>query len=178
MSRIGKAPVQVPQAVNISIVKNFITVKGPKGELKYQAPENFKIEIKDGVLTVERPSESRQDKATHGLVRTLVRNMVVGVSQGYEKSLEIVGVGYRVAKQGNGIKMNVGYSHPIVLEPEKGIEFDVPNANTIVVKGIDKYKVGQVAADIRAIRPPEPYKGKGIKYVDEQIRRKVGKAGA
>lgn len=178
MSRIGKAPIPVPGGVNIKIDGRDVTVKGPKGELKYQMPENFKLEINDGIINVYRPSEAKKDKALHGLVRSLVKNMVTGVSVGFTKTLEVIGVGYKVQMQGSGIKINVGYSHPIVLEPESGIEFDSPNANTIIVKGIDKYKVGQVAADIRAIRPPEPYKGKGIKYSDEVIRQKVGKAGA
>lgn len=178
MSRIGKMPVQIPNGVTISFSGNKVIVKGPKGTLDYTAPENFEIKIEDGTVIVSRPGDSRKEKATHGLVRTLIKNMVEGVSAGYERSLEVVGVGYRVAKQGNGIKLNVGYSHPILVEPEPGIEFDLPSATIIVVKGIDKYLVGQTAANIRRIRPPEPYKGKGIKYTDEQIRRKVGKAGA
>lgn len=178
MSRIGKMPVRIPNGVTINFSGNKVIVKGPKGTLDYTAPENFEIKIEDGTVIVNRPGDSRKEKATHGLVRTLIRNMVVGVSDGYEKSLEVIGVGYRVAKQGNGIKLNVGYSHPILVEPEPGIEFDLPTATTIVVKGIDKYQVGQTAANIRRIRPPEPYKGKGIKYTDETIRRKVGKAGA
>ena len=179
MSRIGKMPVQIPNGVDIKISPdNKIVVKGPKGTLDYKAPGNFKINIDNGLLVVERPGESKPEKATHGLVRTLIKNMVEGVTTGYAKKLEIIGVGYRVAKQGNGIKLIVGYSHPIVVEPEPGIEFELPDASTIVVKGIDKYMVGQTAANIRSIRPPEPYKGKGIKYSDEYIRRKVGKAGA
>ena len=178
MSRIGKMPIQIPNGVTINFSGNKVIVKGPKGTLDYTAPENFEIKIEDGTVIVSRPGDSRKEKATHGLVRTLIKNMVEGVSAGYEKSLEVVGVGYRVAKQGNGIKLNVGYSHPILVEPEPGIEFDLPSATIIVVKGINKYLVGQTAANIRRIRPPEPYKGKGIKYTDEQIRRKVGKAGA
>lgn len=179
MSRIGKMPVQIPEGVKVNISsEGKITVRGPKGQLNYNAPEKFKIDISDGQLKVSRPGNSRKDKATHGLVRTLIRNMVVGVTEGYSKKLEVVGVGYKIALQGNKLQLNVGYSHPVIVEPKPGIEFELPGANTIVVKGIDKYLVGQVAADIRDIRRPEPYKGKGIRYSDEVIQRKVGKAGA
>lgn len=178
MSRIGKKPIQIPKGVTVNVLDTKVVVKGPKGELSQSVPKTFKIDIKDGILTVIRPSESKQDKATHGLVRVLLNNMITGVTDGFQKTLEVVGVGYKVAMQGKAVQLNVGYSHPVVLEPQTGIEFDVPNSNTIVVKGIDKCLVGQVAANIRDVRRPEPYKGKGIKYSDEVIRRKVGKAGA
>ena len=178
MSRVGKIPVDIPKGVKVEINKNLVVVKGPKGQLDYQAPMEFTLKLEDDKFIVERPDDSNKNRALHGLVRTLVRNMVVGVSEGYLKKLEIVGVGYKVVKQGNGIQINVGYSHPVVFEEKDGIEFDVPNQTTIVVKGIDRQAVGQVAANIRSVRPPEPYKGKGIKYADEVIRRKVGKAGA
>ncbi|MCD4782391.1 MAG: 50S ribosomal protein L6 [Candidatus Eremiobacteraeota bacterium] len=179
MSRIGKMPVQIPEGVNLNVSsEGKITVKGPKGQLSYNIPERFKVDISDGQLKVTRPGDSRKDKATHGLVRTLIRNMVVGVTDGYSKKLEVVGVGYKTALLGEKIQLNVGYSHPVVVEPRPGITFELPSVNTIVVKGIDKYLVGQVAADIRDIRRPEPYKGKGIRYSDEVIQRKVGKAGA
>jgi len=178
VSRIGKMPVQIPTGVAVKLKDKLVTVKGPKGVLSYQAPKNFGIEIDKDKLTVIRPGESKKDKATHGLVRTLIKNMVVGVTEGYSKTLEVVGVGYRATKEGQSVRIYVGYSHPVVVMPEEGIELEIPNNTTIVVKGIDKYLVGQVAANIRSIRPPEPYKGKGIKYSDEYIRRKVGKAGA
>jgi large subunit ribosomal protein L6 len=178
MSRIGKMPVSIPKGVTVKITGYLVEVKGPKGELNYTLPRNFKVEIVDNVLTVTRPSDSREDRSLHGLARNLIRNMVVGVSEGYTRTLEIVGVGYKVAAQGKSLKLNVGYSHPVVIEPEPGIELEAPSVSTIVVKGIDKCKVGQFAANVRAIRPPEPYKGKGIKYSGEIVRRKVGKAGA
>ncbi len=178
MSRVGKIPVEIPKGVKVEIKDNFVTVTGPKGKLEYQAPRELTLKLDEDSVTVERPDDSKKNRSLHGLVRVLIRNMVVGVSQGYEKKLEIVGVGYKVAKQGKGIQINVGYSHPVVFEEKDGIEFDVPNQTTIIVKGIDRQAVGQVAANIRSVRPPEPYKGKGIKYADEVIRRKVGKAGA
>jgi len=179
MSRIGKMPIKIPDGVKVDISsEGKITVKGPKGELNYSIPERFKVEISDGQMTVLRPGESRKDRATHGLVRTLIRNMVVGVTEGYSRKLKVVGVGYKIALQGNKLQLNVGYSHPVAVEARPGISFELPEPNTIVVKGIEKYLVGQVASDIRNIRPPEPYKGKGIRYFDEVIQRKVGKAGA
>jgi len=178
VSRIGKTPVQIPAGVTVNMKGNICTVKGPKGELSYRVPENFKVIVDGNHLRVERPGDSRTERALHGLSRNLIRNMVTGVSAGFEKKLEIVGVGYKVAKSGKGIQINIGYSHPLFFKETADIEFDVPNQNTIIVKGIDKEKVGQMAANIRSVRPPEPYKGKGIKYSDEKIRRKVGKAGA
>lgn len=178
MSRIGKTPVDIPKNVTITMSGNTCTVKGPKGELKYDVPENFKVKMDGDVLTVERPGDSKKEKALHGLARTLIKNMTIGVSEGFAKTLTIVGVGYKALAQGTGVQINIGYSHPLVFKDIPGIEFEVPNQTTIVVKGIDKEKVGQVAADIRSVRPPEPYKGKGIKYADEYVRRKVGKAGA
>lgn len=178
MSRIGRTPVDVPKGVTIDIQGDKCIVKGPKGQLECPIPRKFKINLEDGVLTVERPGNSREERSLHGLTRNLIRNAVVGVSAGFEKKLEIVGVGYKAAKKGDGVLLNIGYSHPLFFKEENGIEFDVPNQSVIVVKGIDKQAVGQVAADIRGVRPPEPYKGKGIKYEGEYIRRKVGKAGA
>jgi large subunit ribosomal protein L6 len=178
VSRIGKTPIEVPKGVTVTLTDRRCVVKGPKGQLEHEVPENFKVNIEDGIITIERPNDARRNRALHGLTRNLINNMVVGVSQGFEKRLEIVGVGYKVAVRGNGIQLNVGYSHPLVFDPGPGIEFEVPNQTAIVIKGIDKQKVGQMAADIRGVRPPEPYKGKGIKYSDERIRRKVGKSGA
>ncbi len=178
MSRIGKTPVKIPKGVQVSFKDGKCTVKGPLGTLSLDMPETFKIEMEDGSLKVIRPDDSRKNRALHGLYRNLIRNMVVGVSEGYRKELEIVGVGYKVAKKGKSIQINIGYSHPVEVKEDEGIEFEVPNQTTIVVKGIDKQKVGQVAANIRRIRPPEPYKGKGIRYKGEFIRRKVGKSGA
>lgn len=178
MSRIGKIPVDIPKGVTVEMKHGALVAKGPKGQLEYEVPKEFKVEIADDKIRVHRPNDSRKNKALHGLIRTLIRNSVVGVSQGYSKQLNIVGVGYKAQKQGSGVQLNVGYSHPVVFNEIPGIEFDVPNATTIVVKGIDRQVVGQVAANIRSVRPPEPYKGKGIRYADEQVRRKVGKAGA
>ncbi|MFP4499173.1 MAG: 50S ribosomal protein L6 [Vulcanimicrobiota bacterium] len=178
MSRVGNAPVEIPKGVTVEMEGQKIIAKGSKGQLEYLVPDNFNIKIEDNILTVERPGDSRQERSLHGLARNLIRNMVVGVSQGYEKTLEIVGVGYKAAKQGASVQLNVGYSHPLVFKEGDGIEFDVPNQTTVVVKGIDKQKVGQMAANIRGVRPPEPYKGKGIRYQGEYVRRKVGKAGA
>jgi large subunit ribosomal protein L6 len=178
VSRIGKTPIEVPKDVTVTLDGCKCMVKGPKGQLEHEVPENFKVNIGEGIITIERPNDARRNRALHGLTRNLINNMVVGVSQGFEKRLEIVGVGYKVATKGKGIQLNVGYSHPLFFDPIPGIEFEVPNQTAIVVKGIDRQKVGQVAANIRGVRPPEPYKGKGIRYSDETIRRKVGKAGA
>lgn len=178
MSRVGKIPVEIPKGVEVALKDGVCFVKGPKGELNYRFPDKFVVKLEEGKIIVERPDDTRQNKALHGLARTLIRNMVVGVSSGFEKKLEIIGVGYKVAKQANHIQINVGYSHPVMFEEGNGIEFEVPNQTTIIVKGIDRQVVGQMAADIRGIRPPEPYKGKGIKYSDETVRRKVGKAGS
>ncbi len=178
MSRIGKLPVQVPAGVTVTVDdKNFVVVKGPKGTLSQQVNPDITISQEDGVLTLERPTDSKPHKAMHGLYRTLVNNMVVGVTQGFEKALELVGTGYRAAAEGNKLTMNVGYSHPIVFEAPKDVTFETPAPTQVVVKGINKQVVGSLAADIRATRPPEPYLGKGVKYKGERIRRKEGKSG-
>ena len=178
MSRIGRLPVAIPAGVTVDIQENnHVVVKGPKGTLERTLPAEMSIKLEDGHVVVTRPSDLKKMKALHGLTRTLIHNMVVGVSEGYTKTLEVNGVGYRAAKQGNKLQLSLGYSHGIEISEENGITFDVPNQNTIVVKGIDKQAVGQIAAIIREKRPPEPYLGKGIKYADEHIRRKSGKAG-
>lgn len=177
MSRIGKMPITVPAGVTVTIENNFVTVKGPKGELSRQINKNMKLTLDNGVLTVERPNDEKENRAMHGLSRTLINNMVIGVTQGFSKTLEINGVGYRAAKQGQNINFTLGFSHPVVKEPPAGITFEVPAPNKIVVSGADKEVVGAVAAEIRTLRPPEPYKGKGIRYEGEFVRRKVGKAG-
>jgi large subunit ribosomal protein L6 len=176
MSRIGQAPVPVPSGVEVKISGPSVRVKGPKGELEQSLPEGIKIEQADSELRVSRSNDEREMRALHGLARSLVFNMVQGVTQGFEKSLEIQGVGYRAQKKGNDIELTVGFSHPVTKAAPKGIEFEVPQPTRIVVRGIDKELVGQVAAEIRGIRRPEPYKGKGIRYEGEQIRRKAGKA--
>lgn len=178
MSRIGKMPITVPAGVTVTIENNFVTVKGPKGELSRQINKNMKLTLDNGVLTVERPSDEKEDRAMHGLSRTLINNMIIGITQGFSKTLEINGVGYRAAKQGQNINFTLGFSHPVVKEPPAGITFEVPAPNKIVVSGADKEVVGAVAAEIRTLRPPEPYKGKGIRYEGEFVRRKIGKAGA
>ncbi len=177
MSRIGRKPIARPDNVKIAIQDNIITVEGPKGVLAQQIPQDITIEITDGQLQVNRPSDAANHRALHGLTRALVANMVQGVSSGFEKKLELVGVGYRAQLQGNKLLINIGFSHPVEVEPPQGIEFEVPAPTKITVKGIDKQLVGNTAAHIRAIRKPEPYKGKGIKYEGEVIRRKAGKAG-
>lgn len=180
MSRIGKKPIPIPQGVDVKIDGVNITVKGPLGTLSRELHPNPKLEIADGEIRVTRPTESRQDKALHGLTRSLVANMVEGVTKGYEKELEIIGLGFRVEAQGKGLVLNIGFSHPVKIEPVDGIEFEVQSdrqRNAIKVKGIDKEVVGFVAAEIRRVKPPEPYKGKGIRYTGEHVRRKVGKAG-
>lgn len=178
MSRIGKMPIPIPAGVEVKIDDINISVKGPKGELNREVHKDMDIQLEDGNLIVTRPSEEKKHKALHGLTRALLANMVDGVTKGYEKSLELVGVGYRAAKQGNKLVLTVGYSHPVEIDPGKGLDIEVPAPNKIIVKGIDKEKVGMLAANIRSVREPEPYKGKGIKYADEIIRRKVGKTGA
>ncbi|WP_058305718.1 50S ribosomal protein L6 [Gracilibacillus massiliensis] len=175
MSRIGLKLLDIPQGVEIKIDGNNVTVKGPKGELSRSFSSDMKINIDDNVLTVARPSDSKQHKALHGTTRSLIGNMVEGVHKGFEKALEIQGVGYRAQKQGNKLVVNAGYSHPVEIDAIDGIEIDVPANTRVVVKGIDKELVGAVAANIRAIRPPEPYKGKGIRYEGEYVRRKEGK---
>ena len=178
MSRIGKLPITVPTNVTVTIENNLVTVKGPKGELARQINKDMILKLEDGHLTVERPSDDKEHRAMHGLSRTLINNMVIGVTDGFTKTLEINGVGYRAAKQGENINFTLGFSHPVVKEPPAGITFEVPAPNKIIVKGANKETVGAVAADIRTLRPPEPYKGKGIRYEGEVVRRKAGKAGA
>jgi large subunit ribosomal protein L6 len=178
MSRIGKKPIPLPAGVQITTTEdNLVTVKGSLGQLEQQIPQEIKISIEDGQALVTRPSDAKEHRSLHGLTRSLLANMVEGVTKGYVRNLEIVGVGYRAALQGKDITLTVGYSHPVVINPPKGVEFEVPAPNKISVKGIDKQVVGQIAAEIRAVRKPEPYLGKGIKYEGEQIRRIVGKAG-
>ena len=179
MSRIGKMPITVPAGVTVTIGENNeVTVKGSKGELKQQLPKDIIIEQNGEVIEVKRPSENKEHRSLHGLTRTLLNNMVVGVTEGFKKQLEINGVGYRAAKQGKTLVMNLGYSHQVEMEEVDGITVEVPQPNQIIITGADKQKVGQFAANVREKRPPEPYKGKGIKYVDEYIRRKEGKAGS
>jgi large subunit ribosomal protein L6 len=177
MSRIGKLPVPVPAGVEVKIDGNTVTVKGPKGELTQSFNSNMKIsQGEDGSIVVERPDDERENRALHGLTRSLINNMVVGVTEGYQKTLELVGVGYRASVKGKNLEMTLGYSHPVVVEPKEGIEFECPEQTIINVKGIDKQLVGQTAAEIRSMRAPEPYKGKGVRYQGEHIRRKEGKA--
>ena len=179
MSRIGRAPITVPAGVEVKVDEhNHITVKGPKGTLERDLVPQIKVEVDAGVIHVTRPDDSKLNRSMHGLTRTLVANMVHGVTEGFSKTLEVNGVGYRASKEGKKLVLNIGYSHPVEVEETDGITIDVPNPNTVVINGIDKQRVGQFAADIRAKRPPEPYKGKGIKYSDEVIRRKEGKTGA
>ena len=178
MSRIGRLPVAIPAGVEVSVAEgNVVTVKGPKGTLERTLPAEMSIKLEDGHVVVTRPSDLKKMKALHGLTRTLIHNMVVGVTEGFEKKLEVNGVGYRAAKSGKKLTLNLGYSHPVEMIDPEGIEAVVEGQNVIIVKGIDKEKVGQYAAEIRDKRRPEPYKGKGIKYADETIRRKVGKTG-
>ena len=179
MSRIGRAPITIPAGVEIKVEdNNVVTVKGPKGTLTQQFNANMAIAMDNGTLTVTRPNDAKENRALHGLTRTLINNMVVGVTTGYKKELDVNGVGYRVAKEGNKLVMNLGFSHQVIMEEKDGITIEVPGPNKIIINGCDKQKVGQFAAEVREKRPPEPYKGKGIKYVDEVIRRKAGKTGA
>jgi large subunit ribosomal protein L6 len=175
MSRIGKRPIELPTSVNVAISPGRVQVNGPLGELSQVVPGRMKIEQREGEIVVERPTERGDDRALHGLTRTLVANMVEGVTKGFEKRLELQGVGYRAALRGESLELSVGYSHPVTIEPRQGVSFEVPVPTQIVVKGIDKQAVGQLAAEIRKVRPPEPYKGKGIRYEGEYVRRKVGK---
>ena len=178
MSRIGRMPVTVPAGVDVKVdAENCVTVKGAKGTLSQKFNPNMKITVENGVITVERPDDEKQNRALHGLTRSIIANMVEGVTNGYSKKLEINGVGYRAAKQGKQLVLNIGYSHTVVIDETDGITFEVPDANPVIVNGPDKQKVGQIASEIRGKRPPEPYLGKGIKYSDEHIRRKAGKAG-
>ncbi len=175
MSRIGKQPIAVPAGVSVSIGPGRVMVNGPLGELSQGVPSRIAVEQGDGELLVRRPSDRGEDRALHGLTRSLVANMVEGVTKGFEKRLEITGVGYRAALRGSVLELSVGYSHPVVMNPPDGISFEVPTPTEVVVKGIDKQRVGQVAAEVRRVRPPEPYKGKGIRYAGEYVARKVGK---
>jgi large subunit ribosomal protein L6 len=175
MSRIGRQPIEVPSTVAVSISPGRVQVNGPLGELVQSVPARMTVEHEDGRITVTRPTERGEDRALHGLTRTLVANMVEGVTKGFEKHLEIQGVGYRAQLRGTDLELAVGFSHPVAIKPRPGIAFEVPQPTQIVVKGIDKQVVGQTAAEIRKVRPPEPYKGKGIRYQGEHVRRKVGK---
>ena len=178
MSRIGKSPVNLPSGVEVSVADRTITVKGPKGTLSRELPGEIEVSVDGGVLTCTRPNDERRNRAQHGLTRSLVNNMVLGVTEGFKKNLEIIGVGYRAEAQGpSALRLNLGFSHPVNVTAPDGITFEVPVPTQIVVNGIDKEVVGQVAADIRSIRKPEPYKGKGVRYAGERILRKAGKAG-
>jgi large subunit ribosomal protein L6 len=175
MSRIGRQPIELPSGVNVSLSPGRVMVNGPLGELTQEVPSRMKVEQAEGTITVSRPTERGEDRALHGLTRTLIANMVEGVTKGFEKRLELQGVGYRAAMQGADLRLDVGYSHPVVMKAPQGISFEVPVPTEILVKGVDKQQVGQTAAEIRKVRPPEPYKGKGIRYQGEYVRRKVGK---
>ncbi len=178
MSRIGKLPITIPAGVTITVSDdNTVTVKGPKGTLSEKISAAIKVEITDGVLTVSRPSDQKEHRALHGLSRSLINNMVIGVTTGFSKALEIVGTGYKAQMQGKNLVLNLGYSHPVEMIPREGIEFEVPAPTKVVVKGISKQVVGQTAAEVRAVRKPEPYKGKGVRYEGEFVRRKEGKTG-
>jgi len=175
MSRIGKQPIELPSGVNVAISPGRVQVNGPLGELSQNVPARMQIEQDDGNLVVKRPTERGDDRALHGLTRSLIANMVEGVTKGFEKRLELQGVGYRATLRGTDLELNVGFSHPVVVKPPQGISFEVPDATSVLVKGIDKQQVGEIAAEVRKVRPPEPYKGKGIRYEGEYVRRKVGK---
>ena len=177
MSRIGRKPINIPAGVTVSVEDNAVTVKGPKGTLTQKFHPNMKIEVEGAVVNVSRPNDEKLNRSLHGLTRTLIANMVEGVTNGFKKELDVNGVGYRVQKQGKNCVMNLGYSHQVIVSDTDDITIEVPNPNKIIITGIDKQKVGQFAAEVREKRPPEPYKGKGIKYVGEVIRRKEGKAG-
>ncbi len=177
MSRIGKSPIDLPSGVEVKVSGNVVSVKGPKGTLTQEIQPSMSVDIDDGTVTVSRENDERQVRALHGLTRSLINNMVIGVTDGYSKELTAVGVGYRAALKGNTLELQVGFSHPVSIEAPEGIAFDVPEPTKIIVAGIDNQMVGQIAANVRAVRPPEPYKGKGIRYVDEYVRRKAGKAG-
>ncbi|KGR79726.1 50S ribosomal protein L6 [Ureibacillus manganicus] len=178
MSRVGKKPIEVPAGVTVTIADdNTVTVKGPKGELTQTFNQDIKIEQEGSVITLTRPTESKEHRTIHGTTRALLANMVTGVSEGFTRSLELIGVGYRAQLQGNKLVLNVGYSHPVEFTPEEGLEIEVPSNTKVIVKGINKERVGALSSNIRAVRPPEPYKGKGIRYEGEQVRRKEGKTG-
>ncbi|GIP41482.1 50S ribosomal protein L6 [Paenibacillus sp. J31TS4] len=177
MSRIGRKPITVPNGVSVTLDNTLITVKGPKGTLSRELHKDMKVNVEESSILVERPSDNKLHRSLHGTTRTVVANMVNGVTEGYAKTLDLVGVGYRANKNGNKLVLNVGYSHPVEIQPEEGIEFEVPSNTKIIVKGIDKELVGATAAKVRSVREPEPYKGKGIKYENERIIRKEGKAG-
>ncbi|WP_096202127.1 50S ribosomal protein L6 [Bacillus sp. FJAT-45350] len=177
MSRIGNKPVEVPSGVTVSLDGTIFSAKGPKGELKREIHPDMIVKIEENIITVERPSENKNHKALHGTTRSIINNMVEGVTKGYEKALELIGVGYRATKSGQKLVLNVGYSHPVEIVPEQGIEIEVPSNTKVIVKGIDKERVGAIASNIRSVRLPEPYKGKGIRYEGEYVRRKEGKTG-
>jgi large subunit ribosomal protein L6 len=175
MSRIGKQPIPVPSGVDVTVDGSDVKAKGPKGELSATFDPSMKIELAEGVITVTRPDDSRGHRSLHGLTRTLIANMVTGVSEGFSKTLEIQGVGYRAAMKGSDLEMQLGFSHPVLVKPPTGITFEVPAPTRVVVSGFDKQKVGQIASEVRGWRPPEPYKGKGVRYEGEYVRRKLGK---
>lgn len=177
MSRIGLKPITIPAGVEIKFTNGLVEVKGPKGNLSQEVSRGFELNIEENEVVLVRPSESKQDKSLHGLYRSLIQNMIIGVTEGYKKQLEIVGTGYRAQKQGDKLNLSLGFSHPVILTDPEGITTEVPSERVIIVSGIDKQKVGDYTAKIRGYRPPEPYKGKGVKYSDEHIRRKVGKTG-
>ena len=177
MSRIGNKPVVIPAGVTIDLKDNTVTVKGPKGELSYTFNQNITLVKNEGEVVFTRPDDSKENKTIHGTTRAVFNNMVVGVTEGFQRELELIGVGYRAQLQGKKLVLNVGYSHPVEFTPEEGLEIEVPSNTKVIVKGYDKQKVGELAANIRGVRPPEPYKGKGIRYVDEFVRRKEGKTG-
>ena len=178
MSRIGNQPIAIPNGVDITLDGHNLTVKGPKGTLSHKLPQSMQVEVTADEVKVARPSDDKEHKSLHGLTRSLINNMVIGVTEGYSKTLEIVGVGYRAAMKGKNLNLTLGFSHPVIMEPPAGIEFETPEPTKIIVKGADKEVVGQVAAEIRDWRKPEPYKGKGVRYEGEHVRRKAGKTGA
>ena len=177
MSRVGKKPVEIPAGVTVTLNGNTVTVKGPKGELTRTFHSDIEIKVEDNIVNVSRPTDEKLHRSLHGTTRAIIANMVEGVSKGFERNLELIGVGYRAQKQGKKLVLNVGYSHPVEIEAEEGIEIEVPANTKITIKGTDKERVGALAANIRDVRPPEPYKGKGIRYAGEQVRRKEGKTG-
>jgi len=177
MSRVGKKPIEIPSGVTVTLNANTVTVKGPKGELTRSFNPDIEIKVEENIINISRPSDIKEHRALHGTTRALLANMVEGVSKGFEKSLELIGVGYRAQKQGKKLILNVGYSHPVEIEPEEGLEIEVPANTKVIVKGTNKERVGALAANIRDVRPPEPYKGKGIRYEGEFVRRKEGKTG-